>query len=309
MQALSLDLKNNLTDQETWRAAWLHALPVTASVIYLFYYWFAVADRYIVFLYYHNMRPRIPDTSPFGDVTSSRYWMAGLVASGMVMVTYTATSWLLGRLVARYRPPAWWQVWTWCAVPLLVGIPAITMSVNRPTLPALNAAQTTLVTLIGLALALMPGRLAAECPRTLIWLACDGSAPALVLLRGPWYFPLVKVGWSPDAARLVTPWISFVVGMVWLLLMTVLRVWRRTPIPGAAAVLASGLCLAYPLMILVHHVVGTDGYWYVSNSSNFFEDDARQIALWLAAAVMAMSITGLRKRLAARRVNAQAKAN
>ena len=308
MQVLTLNLKNNLMDQATWYAAWLHALPVTALVLYLFYYWFAIADRYIVFLYYHNMGPRVPDTSPFSDVTSSRYWMAGLVASGMVMVFYTATSWLLGRLVASYRSPAWWQVWTWCAVPLLVGIPAITMSVNHPTLPVLNAAQTTLATLIGLALALMPSRLAAERPRTLIWLACDGGAPALVLLRGPWYFPLVQAGWAPDTALLVTPWISFVVGMVWLLLMTALRAWRRTPIPGAAAVFVSGLCLTYPLMILVQHVMGTDGYLYISNSSNFFENDARQIALWLAAAVMAMTITWLRKRLAARRANAHAKA-
>jgi hypothetical protein len=67
------------------------------------------------------------------------------------------------------------------------------------------------------------------------------------------------------------------------------------------------MCLAYPLMILVHHVIGTDGYLYISNSSNFFENDARQIAVWLAAAGMAMTITWLRKRLAAQRVNVQAK--
>ena len=95
-------LRHELRIQLWWEAL-PHALPVTALVIGLFYYWFAVADRYIVFLYYHNMGPRVPDTSPFGFVTASRYWMAGLVASGAVMVLYTAASWLLKRLLTTAR--------------------------------------------------------------------------------------------------------------------------------------------------------------------------------------------------------------
>ena len=99
------------TNRTVWRSAVLHALPVTALVLPLFYYWFAIADRYFVFLYYHDMGPRYPDTSPFSGVTSSRYWMAGLVAGGMVTVLYTTGCWLLGRLSASYRAPAWWRVW------------------------------------------------------------------------------------------------------------------------------------------------------------------------------------------------------
>ena len=44
------------------------------------YYWFAVANRYVIFLHAHL------DATPFDDVTRSRYWIAGLVASGIVMV-------------------------------------------------------------------------------------------------------------------------------------------------------------------------------------------------------------------------------
>ena len=109
-----------------WRALW-HATPLTALVLGLFYHWFAVADRHIVFLYNHDMGPLYPDTSPFSFVTSSRYWMAGLVATGAVMVLYVTVNTLWGRLVAVYRSPLWWRVWGWCALPLLVGIPAITI--------------------------------------------------------------------------------------------------------------------------------------------------------------------------------------
>ena len=63
-----------------WGTALLCAVPVSLLVLSLFYYWFAVADRFFIFLYYHDMGSVVPDTSPFSPVTSSRYWMAGLVA-------------------------------------------------------------------------------------------------------------------------------------------------------------------------------------------------------------------------------------
>ena len=87
------------------RSALLHALPVTALVLCLFYYWFAVADRYTVFLYYHDMGSLYPDTSPLSGVTSSRYWMAGLVASGAVLALYGAASWLLNEKDSIPRQP------------------------------------------------------------------------------------------------------------------------------------------------------------------------------------------------------------
>lgn len=124
-----------------WRAAPLHALAVVAVMLALFSYWFALADRYTIFLYRHDMGPWVPDTSPFSRVTSSRYWMAGLVASGAVLVLYGAANWLLGRLRADYRPPVCRRVWALCAGPLLVGLPLITLTLNRPTLRPANAAQ------------------------------------------------------------------------------------------------------------------------------------------------------------------------
>jgi len=293
-------------DRTAWRPALLHALPVTVMLVGLVWYWFAIADRHIVFLYYHDMGPLVPDTSPFSFVTRSRYWMTGLVASGAVMVLYAAANWLLARFGGQYRPPAWWRVWTLCAGPLLIGIPAITMTVNEPTLPAVNAAQTTVATLMGLVLALMPGRMAAERPSELIWLACDGWGLMMVLLNS---IALERVGgWLARGRVSYVRWM--VVGLAFgaglLLVMTGLRVWRRTCIPTAAAVFMAGLCVAYPLMALAHHVSFTDHYYYISGRDNFFaRSGALQIGAWLIAATLALAVTRLREHLNARRMLAE----
>ena len=147
-----------------WNAALWWAIPTALFVLGLFYYWFAIADRYAIFLYGHTAKG-IPLTQPFDEMTSSRYWMCGLVASGLVMLIYTALHWALGRLAAgrrrEYLPPAWWQMWALCVLPLAIGIPFITMTFNTPTLPPSLAFLCLAATLAGLALALWPGTWAA----------------------------------------------------------------------------------------------------------------------------------------------------
>ena len=71
-------------------------------VLDILYHWFAVVDQYVIFLYGHSA-PGIPLAQPFDAMTRSRYWMAGLVASGAVMVIYTAINWVLGRF-ATHQP-------------------------------------------------------------------------------------------------------------------------------------------------------------------------------------------------------------
>jgi hypothetical protein len=274
-------------------------------MLLLFYYWFAVADRYTVFLYYHDMGPLVPDTTPFSRVTGSRYWMAGLVASGGVLMLYALASWLLGRLVANYRPPGWRRVWGVCAAVLLVGLPAITMTVNDPTLPVGNAAAVTLVTLIGVGLALRPGGMAAERPGELLWLAVDGFGLALVILN---LIHVEKVGRWLACGNILWVWmmvVSLVVGVVWSLAVTGLRLWRRRRIPSARTTLAAGAGIAYLLMPLVHHLVGTDGYFYISDSDNFFARNiVVQLVTWMVSGGLALGMTRLGERVAAGRPRA-----
>jgi len=144
----------------------VHAIAVTACVLGLFYYWFALADRYAVFLYGHL------GATPFDAGTSSRYWMAGLVAAGVVLVVYAVANWVPGRLAramrTRYDPPPWQRVWLLSAVPVAIGVVAITTRLNAPVLPTAVALSCVLTALSGLALALPAGGMAAHAPARLL---------------------------------------------------------------------------------------------------------------------------------------------
>jgi hypothetical protein len=284
-----------------WGLAGAFAAPISLFVLAVFFYWFAIADRYRIFLYYHDMGRFVPDTSPFSAVTSSRYWMAGLVVSGAVMLFYVAANGVLGRVSARYRSPAGWRVWLLCALLLALGIPLLTMTVNRPLLPLFNAAQVTFATLIGLALVLFPGAMAAAKPRDLAWLALDGVALMFVLTG---LVGLQYVGRWLDAGAIWRVWMMMVVvagGILGLLITTGLCVWRRFSIPSSAEVFAAGLCVAYLLMPLLHHLFFTDGYHYITDSDNFFARSfGLKILAWSMGAALAFGVTSLRRSLLAR---------
>jgi len=281
-----------------WRRgpALLHAIPVSVFVLGLFYYWFAVADRYMIFLYGHL------GATPFDDVTSSRYWMSGLVASGALMVVYTTANWLLGRVAALrhrdYRPPPWWHVWVLCVTPLVIGMPVITMTLNWPTLPGSNASACILVTLVGLALALTPGSFAAQRPSDLGWLTLDGVGlmPSLLSLH---VIELPARGSVSAATAYMVASGSIFAGALWLGIMTGLRAWRKKSWPGASTLFVAGLCLSYLLMPLVHHLLFTPRRCrYISAASNFFPHNiCVQLIVFFVAAILAIGITRLRRRL------------
>ena len=282
-----------------WRPALYNALPVVALVTGLMYYWFAIADRHIVFLYYHDMGAVVPDTSPFSPVTGSRYWMTGLVAGGAVMLLYLALNWLLSRLLDGYVCPPWYRVWVLCAPALLIAVPAITLTVNTPRLPLVIAAQTTAATLVGLALALLPGSIAAKDPISLICTAADGLWVMLVMvsIAGLQNLPRWQAGGGDRWVRLVI--LLLVSSVVWSLIVTALRFLSRTPISTTVTLFLAGACVAYLFLPLLHHVAFTDGYYYITNSSNSLADDLTyQSAAWLIAGGMILGVTALRRALA-----------
>jgi hypothetical protein len=285
-----------------WVRAALVALPISLFILARFYGWFAVADRYAIFLYNHL------GARPFDPVTRSRYWMAGLVAAGEVMVLYTVAHWCIGQIAAlrdrEVSPPTWWRVWTLCAPVLAVGILIITMTANSPTLPLPDALASVAATLAGLALALLPGEWAAQQPCDLAWLAADGAGlmPVLLLLR---VVELPGRGLSlPFTPEMVIPIAigAVAAGAIWLAIVTGLRLWRHRPTPGAGALLATGLALSYLLMPVVHHWLATPPGWrYITTASNFFAlSPLVQAAAFLVAGAMALGITHLRCALESR---------
>jgi len=285
-----------------WGWSALAALPTSVFVLALFYYWFGVVNRHVIFLYDH-VAVGIPRAQPFDAMTSSRYWMAGLVAAGAVMVLYAGANWSIGRISTRSRKhfvtSPWWRVWMLTAIPLVIGIPAITMTANTPTLPPRLAAACTVATLLGLAVALAAGEWAANRPLDLAWLTVDGAGlvPVLTLLKAI-ELPGRGLSISDTAARLVAIG-SIVVGLVWLAGMSWLRARRRRETPGAFALLVSGLGLSYLLLPLVHHLLATPpGYRYITNAGNFlaFSPGVQLLAL-AAAAALALGTTSTRRRL------------
>lgn len=277
-----------------WKPALLHAVPISLFILSLFYYWFAAADRHAIFLYGHL------GATPFDDVTSSRYWMSGLVASGAVMAMYTLANWLLGRVAASrrrvYCPPAWWRVWALCAAPLVVGIPAITMTLNSPTLPLSNGTACVVAALTGLALALAPGSLAAQRPFDLGWLMLDGVGlmPSLLLLRA---IELPSRGLVSVPVACLAALGGTLAGVVWLGVMTGLRAWRHKSPSSAGTLFVAGLCLSYLLMPLVHHLLFVPSeYRYISTLSNFFAFNIGvQFMAFFVAATLAIGVTRLRR--------------
>ncbi len=291
--------ERQVEDGGGWLKAVWAGLPIGVSVLGCTYYGFAVADRYAIFLYGHTAKG-ITDAQPFDAVTRSRYWMAGLVVAGLVMVGYVAALWLAGRIAAargrRFAAPVWWRVWLVCAPLLLLGIPLITMTVNRPTLPAGLALACMLATLSGLVLALLPGEWAAQRPLDLAWLAADGAAlmPVLLLVKA------VELPGRGVTLPVTTAWTAALGGMaasiIGLGALTVLCVWRRRPLTEWWAILAAGLALSYLLLPLVHYfVAGPPGYRYITTASNFFASTPALQALVLAiAAALAYGAARLR---------------
>jgi hypothetical protein len=98
---------------------------------------------------------------------------------------------------------------------------------------------------------------------------------------------------------------GLVAALLWLAGLTMLGLWRRYAFPDALAVFCSGLGIAYVLLPFVHHVAGTDGYWYITGADNFFaRSKPLQLTVWLSVAAIAAMLTAARRR-AARRLAAR----
>lgn len=269
------------------RAAWISALacaaPAASIVLGLFYYWFAIADRYAVFLYGHL------NATPFDEATSSRYWMAGLVASGVVAVLFAAAFALFRRFNSSQRVPAWGRMWLLAAPLLGAGIPFITLTFNAPTLPGHLAAACAGVALLGLSLALWFASRAAGPASEFAWLGLHGLAlvPTLVLVRAA-ELPGRGLSISPAAAAVVAA-TAPLAGAAWLGFAACLR-FRRGHAPlHPLSILGAGLVLSYLLLPLLHHVAATPpAYRYITAASNFFAwNPGLQLIVFLIAAALA----------------------
>jgi hypothetical protein len=280
-----------LSHKQRWLVSLLHALPLILLVSALFYYWFAVVDRFVIFLYGHL------GAKAFDAMTNGRYWMAGLVAGGIIMVLYTVTYTVIGQIRPAVVPSPWWQVWLCAAAPLAVIIPAIVMNMNQPTLPLRLALVVTAVAILALALALPPATIAARSPAQLGWLLLAGMGimPSILMLRA---IELPQQG-------LVSPIIAYAVaigstiaGIIWSLFIAWIFVRCQQKYWTGAQLFAAGLQISYLLLPLTHYLLMTPSrYRYISSSRNFFAaNPILQLTTWGIALLACAGIATLQKK-------------
>jgi len=284
-----------------WKLALWHAIPVVLLIVVLFYHWFSVANRFLIFLYGHL------GATYFDEPTASRYWMAGLVSSGALLVSYTAIHAVSG-VWARRRgktvsTPAWWRVWMLCAGPLAVSIYYIARYGDIPYLPPLLALACVGSTLIGVALALIPARLAAQAPDEFVWRAVAGLGvtPALLLLRA---IELPTAGLLAPAVAYPLAVSSTLAGVLASGAVVWLHVRRHKVRWPWHNILIAAFCWSYLLLPLMHHVFFTPvHYRYITAKSSFFALTwGMQGLCWIVAGLLSTGVTRLQQHLIKRKL-------
>jgi hypothetical protein len=237
-----------------------------------------------------------PSTATFSFVTSSRYWMSGFVATGAIMVLYIITNMLFTMTMRKYKPPSWFRLWFYTSGVLVIIIPTLTMTTHtQPPLTAFLAVDLVIVTLFGLALALQAGSLAGQDPIELLLVTFDGVSISFILISlsgiehiGEW----ISRG-SHQFIILMT--LMICAGFTGITVMTVMRYILRRTTSKSYTLFISGLCVAYPGLSILHHVFFTDGYYYITDSDNFFARNLLlQGSIWLFSWFVCISTTKLR---------------
>lgn len=287
-----------MADQHRWAKHHylLYGVPITILVLLLFFYWFRIANRSIVFLVDHDMGPLVTSTAPFSYITRSRYWMAGFVASGAVMVLYLGINTVIRIFNRSYTPPTWQVVWVVPALAITVGIPLITTTTTHaPRLPFGFTLWVTAVALIGLALALLPGTLAGQRPFETALISVDGIGLSLVLI-GASAIENIR-DWLDRGAQhfIVLSVVLILAGIAITLVMTGFRYALKTPPVPATTLFLAGICVTYPGLSILHHVMFTDGYFYITDSDNFFARNLPlQVGIWIVTAIFCVGLARLR---------------
>jgi len=269
----------------------LYALPACLIILSLFYYWFVIADRNDVFLYYHNMGPRVPDTSPFSFVTASRYWMSGLVACGFVLLIYFPINFVLFRVRKIYFPPDWRKILLFSFPILTIGIFIITMTMNKPLLPFQQAAKILIATLASLAVVLKTAELANEKLLKLFLYGAEGFAMGMLML--------ITTGWISNSVYLPAWRINFflilyAVCFAIIAVTSVFYIWKKIKSTPTIIIVFS-LAIIYPFGAVFHYLAGTDGHYYISNSNNFFIQNIwAQLLIWIAMVFFVSAVAWLR---------------
>jgi hypothetical protein len=271
---------------------------ISAAVIAVYHYWFAIADRNYLFLYEHF------GWGPFHHITSGRYWMTGLILSSFITLFYIIYNFTIipKNLIPgkNYQLPLWIHVWLVSQPALIAGIPLIVMNFNTPVIPAGITIICVLVMSVGLALGLYMSDIFLHDVKKFFVLCIDGIllVPPLTLILAL-ELPAKGVLNMTDAIAIVIALGSVIISFIGLLITA--YIFKRNKItPGKSyEILFAGLFIAYLLMPMAHFLFATSqGRPYITSSDNFFPDNnLLKIFTWLTAAVITSAIVKFRKKI------------
>ncbi len=262
---------------------------VISVMLGLFSYWFAIANRYVVFLYEHL------GAGPFQEPNYSRHWMAGLVASGALLCVYALVGWCCVGFATLFRKTyhlsSWRHVWLLSALPVAVGIWTVTTRGKIPTLPGSLSARCIVAAWTGMALALWLADLMVQRTSEALWVILHGAGmvPILLLLRA---VELPSYGLVSPASAYLLGIAGLVAGVLWMAGMARLRLlWRKPPL-NPFSVFCAGLGLSYVVLPFVHYLFLTPpGIRYISTADNFFAvSPVVQLLCWGIGALVVFAI-------------------
>jgi hypothetical protein len=242
-----------------------HSSFISIVVFALYYLWFVFLDRRLIFLYGHR------HATPFDGInTTSRHWMAGLVASGIILVICTIINLIIKGFRHNYQLPDWKIVWKYSCLILSLPILILLIFVGKPAMPILLAIWILAVLLSSLGLALYARNFIVTDFRRSIWAFLDGLALTPILQLFPLFIDY-GVRTSRPTLLVVAPIVSVTVGLFWFGTMTFLYKRFKQPYTSLTNIFLSGLVITYLLLPLLHYLNSRPGYVrYISNSPNFF---------------------------------------
>lgn len=267
-----------------------YSIPICIIILALMYYWFAIEDRNSIFLYYHDMGAKVPDTSPFSFVTSSRYWMSGLVANGFVFLLYSFFTFIRLQFKGGFSQPDKLHVLYICAPILIVGTLIITMTMNEPVLPFNHALKVALANLIGLMIALYTAQITSKNFLHNVFQVIDGFAIGLMMNASTW---LENIDTMP-AWRVMVLLKIYMICFILIIITSVGYIKTRKS-QKVHALFLYCLAIGYLFGSLFHYLFGTDGHYYITNSDNFFTRNiAVQFIIWIFIFLLSYMIVKFR---------------
>jgi hypothetical protein len=246
-------------------AAIAHGLFGGGILFLLYYYWFQVADRGIVFLYGHM------GAEPFDQVTTSRYWMTGLIACGILFLVYTLALFLTKKIHSAYRIPDWRVVAAVISACAVIVVPACTLIGTEPHLPYVLVGITAAVLILGIWIGIYLSHRVLTKPGQMMWVGIEswGVVPPLLLIHAieiPSMNPAVS---GPFIYALAGMSIVFQIG--WLSITCYERRVKKLPKPNWSHIYLTGLFISYTILPLVHYLCMTPlEIKYITTAQNFF---------------------------------------